>query len=138
MVRPSKSAEDGMDTTTAVTSTPAAASNDRTNDQEAHTPTELNHKVPFSEGEEQEEEPPVSPQLGIDETAMVLDSGSRKSFLDGAQKRNSVILVDKREDETDSAEQNAVDKAQVSISVDHIQLKKRIPVDNHSRALLPV
>ena len=114
MVRPTKSTEDGS--VESNTATSAAASNQRTNDQDALTPTESNHKVPFSEGEEQGEEPPVSPQLGIDETAMVLESGSRKSFVEGAEKRNSVVLVG--EDGVDghnSVEHNAVGHGKVSL-----------------------
>ena len=103
MVRPTKSTEDGADSNSASsagvastsTTTTVAVSNQRINDQDSLTPTESNHKVPFSEkGEGQGEElPPVPPQLGIDETAMVLESGNRKSIVEGAEKRNSVVLV---------------------------------------------
>ena len=103
MVRPTKSTEDGADSNSASsaaasstipTTATAAASNQRTNDQDSLTPTESNHKVPFSEGEGKGEELQVSPQLGIDDTAMVLESGSRKSIVEGAaEKRNSVVLV---------------------------------------------
>lgn len=124
MVRPTKSAEDGAEpnpastaaVTTAITTTAAAASNQRPNDQDSLTPTESNHKVPFSE---EGEELPVSPQLGIDETAMVLESGSRKSLIEGAaDKRNSVVLVG--EDGVDghnSVGQNAVGHEKVRLSV---------------------
>ena len=107
MVRPSKSSD----------SSTAAASNQPTNDQGDLTPTEMNHKVPFSEqeGEGQGEEPPVSPQLGIDETAMVLDNGCRKSFVEGAEKRDSVVMVGGGAmDEVDSAEGKSVDHVTVS------------------------
>ena len=125
MVRPTKSTEDGADSnsassaaTTSTSTTTAAASNQRTNDQDSLTPTESNHKVLFSEeGEGQGEEPPVSPQLGIDETAMVLESGSRKSIVEGAEKRNSVVLVG--EDGVDghnSVGRNAVGHEKVSLS----------------------
>ena len=122
MVRPTKVTEDGVgDSSTAVTMTEAAASNQWTNDEEPPTPIAVsNHKSPFSEeeGEERGEEPPVSPQLGIDETAMVLEDGNRQSFVEGAMKRNSVVMVGgEKVDETDSAEGNAIDKVKVSLPV---------------------
>ena len=121
MVRPTKSTEDGAEpnpASTAAVTTPtmtvAAASNQRPNDQDSLTPTESNHKVPFSE---EGEELPVSPQLGIDETAMALENGSRKSIIEGAEKRNSVVMVG--EDGVDghnSVGQNAVEHGKVSLS----------------------
>lgn len=117
MVRPSKSSEAGTDSTSAGGGgglTEAPASNQRTNNLDAVTPTESNHMVPFSEEdyngpkgaeEEREEGRPVSLQLGIDETAMALEDGSRKSFVEGAQKRNSVVMVgDGAIEATDSVE----------------------------------
>lgn len=94
MIRPSKSSEasSGASPTAAGT---AAVSNQWPNDQDTPTPTESNH-VPFTE---EEAEHPVSPQLGIDETAMALESGSRKSFVEGDGKRDSVVLIG---EETDS------------------------------------
>ena len=110
MIRPSKLSDESANS---ATSTAAAAPNQQTNDQGSLTPTESNHKVPFSEGEG--EELPVSPQLGIDETAMVLDgSGCRKSFVEGAQKRDSVVMVgDGMADEIDSPKGNTVDHVNV-------------------------
>ena len=114
MIRPSKLSDESANS---ATSTAAAAPNQQTNDQGSLTPTESNHKVPFSEGEgeEQGEELPVSPQLGIDETAMVLDGGGcRKSFVEGAQKRDSVVMVgDGMADEIDSPKGNTVDQVNV-------------------------
>ena len=125
MVRPTKSTEDGADSNSASsagvasTTTMTAVSNQRSNDQDSLTPTESNHKVPFSEeGEGQGEELPISPQLGIDETAMVLESGNRKSIVEGAEKRNSVVLVG--EDGVDghnSIGHNAVGHEKVSVCV---------------------
>ena len=125
MVRPTKSTQDGADSNSAssaaTTSTPAttaAASNQRTNAQDSLTPTESNHKVPFSEeGEGQGEELPVSPQLGIDETAMVLESGNRKSIVEGeAGKRNSVVMVgEDGVDGRNSVGHNAVGHEKVSL-----------------------
>lgn len=118
MVRPTKSMEGGSadsNTTSTAPAIAAAASNQQTNDQGDLTPTESNHKVPF----DQEEELPVSPQLGIDETAMVLESGSRRSLVEGGEKkRNSVVLVG--EDGIDghnSVGENAVGHGKVSVSV---------------------
>ena len=116
MVRPTKSTEDG----TSSAQKDAGTSNPWTNDQDVVTPMESNHTVLFNEygggeGVGQGEERSVSPQLGIDETAMVLDSGNRTSFIEGAEKRNSVIRIgDGGMDELDSGEQNAQDKDKVS------------------------
>ena len=120
MVRPTKSTEDGADSNSASsaattsTSTMTAAATQQTNNQDSLTPTESNHKVPFSE---EGEEPSVSPQLGIDETAMVLESGSRKSIVEGAEKRNSVVLIgEDGVDGRNSVGRNAVGHEKVSLS----------------------